>query len=304
MKRLLVCLAACGAAQHPAPAKLAPGDHTVTVDGVTLAYHVRGRGPTCIVHSGGPGLHWSYLQMPEVESALTLVYLEPVGTGASSGLASPADYTFARYAELLDHFRAALGIDRACVLGHSHGMVALHWAAAFPDHVGALILYDTAARSDAETEKAQTAAIAVYAKEPWFTAATAAFEREDKVATNAEADAVLRAELPLLFADWTAHATEYAKRIGELHAFVAPMRGSAANRASWDLRSKLGAIHAPALVIVGARDWLTPPERADEIVSAIPGATRAVLPNSGHAGHVEEPAAFAAAIQPFAAKLQ
>ncbi len=33
---------------------LAPGEHGVTIDGVEQRYHVAGRGPVCLVHSGGP----------------------------------------------------------------------------------------------------------------------------------------------------------------------------------------------------------------------------------------------------------
>ncbi|MCO1577534.1 hypothetical protein M8C13_17385 [Crossiella sp. SN42] len=40
----------------------------------------------CLVHSGGPGIHWEYLRMPEPERHLTMVYLEPVGTGQSGRL--------------------------------------------------------------------------------------------------------------------------------------------------------------------------------------------------------------------------
>jgi proline iminopeptidase len=304
VKRLLVFLAACGSSPHPSTTPMSTGDHTITVDGFTLAYHVRGKGPTCIVHSGGPGLQWSYLQMPEVESSMTLVYLEPPGTGASSGFPTPADYSPARYGELLDHFRAALGIDRACVLGHSYGgIVALHWATAHPDHVAGLILYDTTARSDADTQKLQGIGMSTYVQEPWYRAAQAAADREDKVKDDKEADEVLADELPLLFGDWTHHGDAYKQRLGQFHAYAKPMLGGAANSGNWDLRDKLASVRAPTLVIVGQRDWVTPIERTDEIVKGISGATRVVLANSGHMGHVEEPGAFAAAIQTFAAKL-
>ena len=136
----LLCLGCPPAPVNPPTAPLAEGDHTMTVDGVRLAYHVHGSGPVCLVHPGGPGFAWSYLRMPEVERMLTLVYLEPAGTGQSSPLTRPTDYSFARYAELLDGALAALGLPKACVLGHSHGgRVAVFWAAAYPAHVGALI---------------------------------------------------------------------------------------------------------------------------------------------------------------------
>ena len=280
------------------PAALAQGDHTVVVDGVTLAYHVHGHGPVCIAHPGGPGLQWSYLRMPAVEADLTLVYLEPAGTGASSAL--PA-YTLARYAELLEGFRAALGLPRPCVLGHSHGgYVVEHWAAAHPDHVGALILYATAGW---HAEHEDTPGLAAYQAEPWFAAAMAARDREATITTDAEADALLAAEWPLLFADWTHHAEAYARAVAGVHAAVGPLHAAATATGGWDVRPGLAAVHAPALVIVGAKDWITPPVRAEEIAKSIPGATQVTLPASGHMGHVEEPAAFAAAIHGFAAKL-
>lgn len=285
-------------------APLIEGDYAITVDGAPLAYHVHGRGPVCIVHPGGPGLEWSYLRMPEVERVMTLVYLEPPGTGASPPLASPKDYTLARYARLLDGAAAAFGLPRACVLGHSHGgFVAVTWAAMYPDHVAGLVLYDTAARVDAETRKEQEAGAAAYANEPWFAAAIAALERSGKVATDTEADAVFQGAAPLLFADWTHRQVELAPWLATVHAFASPMRGAADHQAPWDARAKLNLVHAPALVIAGAKDWLTPPPRADELVHAIAGAQLGVLANSGHMGHVEEPAAFAAAIADFARKL-
>jgi pimeloyl-ACP methyl ester carboxylesterase len=288
-------------APPPAAALLVDGDHAVTVDGVTLAYHVHGSGPLCIVHPGGPGNSWHYMRMPLVEHDLRLVYLEPAGTGGSSPLHDPKAYTYARYVALLDGFRAAIGLDRGCVLGHSYGgYIAVHWAVAHPDHVGALILYDTAARSGGDPA-AQEAAMNRFAQEPWF--ATASTADEDKATTDAEADQVVHAEVPMLFADWTGHAEAYAAALATTHMSVEPMHGATATRAPWDLRSGLAAVHAPTLVIVGAHDWLASPARAAELVTAIDAASLATLPNSAHLGHLEEPTAFAAAIHDFVLRI-
>jgi hypothetical protein len=37
--------------------------------------------PVCLVHPGGPGIGREYLRMPALEAHLTVVYLEPIGTG-------------------------------------------------------------------------------------------------------------------------------------------------------------------------------------------------------------------------------
>ncbi|SEP52635.1 hypothetical protein [Amycolatopsis saalfeldensis] len=53
--------------------RLTPGTHTVELDGVRQRYHVHGRGPVCLAHSGGPGITWEYLRMPAVAEHLTVV---------------------------------------------------------------------------------------------------------------------------------------------------------------------------------------------------------------------------------------
>jgi len=145
--------------------------------------------------------------------------------------------------------------------------------------------------------------VAAFASEPWFAAAISAYRRSASVASDADADAVVRDEAPLLFADWTHRKDELAGWLATLHGFASPMRGAGVQQTPWDLRARLSEVHAPALVITGTKDCLTPPVRADELIHAIPGAQLAVLPNSGHLGHIEEPAAFAAAIARFARRL-
>ncbi|MGH3739501.1 MAG: alpha/beta fold hydrolase [Micromonosporaceae bacterium] len=86
----------------PIAGTLAPGTHDVLIDGIALRYHIAGEGPICLVHPGGPGVGWDYLRLPRLEGELTLVYLEPVGTGASGRLADPRGYTLAQYARLVE----------------------------------------------------------------------------------------------------------------------------------------------------------------------------------------------------------
>ncbi|MGC4857359.1 hypothetical protein ACLQ24_29335 [Micromonospora sp. DT4] len=55
-------------------------------------YPVAGTGPVCVAHSGGPGIEWAYLRAPGIEEHFTMVYVEPVGTGASGRLDNHDDY--------------------------------------------------------------------------------------------------------------------------------------------------------------------------------------------------------------------
>ena len=55
----------------------------------------------------------------------------------------------------------------------------------------------------------------------------------------------------------------------------------------------------PTLVATGRHDFLFPPKWGEVTASAIPGAKHVVFERSGHFAHVEEPAAFAAAVADF-----
>ena len=56
-----------------------------------------------------------------------------------------------------------------------------------------------------------------------------------------------------------------------------------------DYRSSLPAISVPTLVLVGDSDTFTPPDRAEEMAAAIPGARLVVVPECGHPSTIEQP---------------
>jgi 3-oxoadipate enol-lactonase len=58
-----------------------------------------------------------------------------------------------------------------------------------------------------------------------------------------------------------------------------------------DLRSRLGAIRAPTLVVAGADDPAAPPDRAELIRDSIPDARLAVVEQAAHLASVEQPEA-------------
>ncbi len=63
-----------------------------------------------------------------------------------------------------------------------------------------------------------------------------------------------------------------------------------------DSRPMLASIHCPTLVLVGDGDQLTPPDRAQEMASAITGARLAVIEDCGHLSTLERPERVAAAL--------
>ncbi|GAA4785337.1 4-carboxymuconolactone decarboxylase [Streptomyces ziwulingensis] len=61
--------------------------------------------------------------------------------------------------------------------------------------------------------------------------------------------------------------------------------------ASFDVRSELGRVGVPTLVLVGSEDQVTGPAEARTLVAGIPDARLAVVPGASHLVPVEQPAA-------------
>ncbi|MGW1023723.1 bifunctional 3-oxoadipate enol-lactonase/4-carboxymuconolactone decarboxylase PcaDC [Streptomyces sp. NPDC002577] len=61
--------------------------------------------------------------------------------------------------------------------------------------------------------------------------------------------------------------------------------------AAFDIRSELGRIGVPTLVLVGSEDQVTGPAEARTLVAGIPDARLAVVPGASHLAPVEQPAA-------------
>src|SRR5712691_5450588 len=151
-----------------------------TQDGRTLTYHLVGEGPTLVCHPGGPGFSSRYFgDLAELTESLTLVLLDPRGTGASDRPADPRAYRTEDYAADLDELRAHLGLEQLPLLGHSHGgVVATAYAGRYPHRVERLVLASALARFQAEQEGAMQRAMEAKSREPWYADARAALEAE------------------------------------------------------------------------------------------------------------------------------
>ncbi|HKE18582.1 MAG TPA: alpha/beta hydrolase [Kofleriaceae bacterium] len=306
--------AAKGVASTPgaaAGAALAQGEHRFVANGLELVAHVAGTGPVMIAHPGGPGAEWSYLRMPEVERSFTVVYLEPLGTGASGRPASPAEYTIDRYVADIEALRESLGQERVYLLGHSHGgFVAQAYAIAHSDHLLGLVLYDTSPTTGPEWQKDIGHNLHWFEREPWFADAQRALAEETSATTDQQMTAIFHREGPLYFGHYTERRAELEPMIRAMRFSVAPSRGGTDPGApkevgvapAFDVRADLPKIRARTLIVVGRRDFVCSLEMARIMAAGIPDSTLVILEKSGHMGHVEEPQAFADAVAGFAAK--
>jgi proline-specific peptidase len=279
-------------------------DRLTTADRRVLAYRRTGSGQGLVCHGGGPGFSASYLgDLAGLTAHLELVLLDPRGTGGSDRPADPRAYGITDYVADLEELRAHLAIERMRLLGHSHGgMVAMAYAARYPEHIDRLILVSTFARFSPEQEAAMAESVEKRAGEPWYADARAALEAEEAgdFDTDEELSELALREFPFYFAHYGDLERAYVDSLGSEKANADPLRlFNTEIIPALDLRPELSRIAAPTLVITGERDFITGPPSAVEIAGGIPGAELVVLPDTGHFIFVEAPEAFRAAVLSF-----
>lgn len=285
---------------------LSPGTHTITVPHgsarVEQRYHVAGSGPVCLAHSGGPGIGWEYLRMLGLEDFLTMVYVEPVGTGDSGRLPDPREYTVATYAGLLHSVIDHLGVPKVSLLGHSHGgFVAQQYALDHPERLAALVLYDTSPVADERFWSAAVTSMEWFVKDHvndhpevggYVAALTTRLDRLD----DAGATAVLRTTMPAYLFDYWGREQEFGPARQSLRMFAAPSKGEGA---PFDVRDELARIAAPALVLAGSQDFICGPRWASLLHEGLPDAELTILADTGHLAHIERPSRFSASVLAF-----
>ncbi len=156
------------------------------------------------------------------------------------------------------------------------GYIALDIMRRAPDRVVRLALLDTSARPDTpDQSEGRRAAIA-------------------RVEAG-ELEAVLREMAPrLLHPDHQTDATLIGAqmRMGLAVGPKAYIRQQSAIIGRIDSRPHLAEITVPTWIVVGDQDAVTPPERAQEMASAIPGARLKIVEGAGHLTPLEQPDAI------------
>lgn len=161
------------------------------------------------------------------------------------------------------------------------GYIAFEIMRQAPERVERLALLDTSARPDAPEQTAQRQALIARAE-------------------NGELEAIMREISPRLLHPLRKDdqvLIEVQVNMGLEIGAEGFVRQQKAIIGRADSRPDLPAIRIPTLVLVGDRDPLTPPIRAREIASALPGAHLVIIPDCGHASTLEQPQAVNAALE-------
>jgi pimeloyl-ACP methyl ester carboxylesterase len=254
---------------------------TLHVDGLDVAHVRRGIGPPLVLVHGAAEDHRSWrFQLDELAEVATVIAWDEPGCGSSSD--PPEDVGLAGLGLALAALVETVG--RAHVLGFSWGgtLVLELWRQR-ADLVASLVLADTYAgwRGSLPAEEVEARVAAV----------TVALDAED-----------VDPSVPGLFSG--PPPPEAVAMLAEMAADVRPatVRRTLKLIAGADLSAVLPTIDVPTLLLWGEHDVRSPLSVAHAFEAAIPGARLQVIPGAGHAAHLEQPAAFTAAVREWVAE--
>ncbi|HUN06733.1 MAG TPA: proline iminopeptidase-family hydrolase [Aggregatilineales bacterium] len=253
-----------------------------------------GKLPLLCLH-GGPGACHDYLTSLDAiaDTGRQVIYYDQLGCGNSSiPVSNPAMWTIPLYVEEVDVVRRALGLDRIHLLGQSWGgMLAMEYMFTQPAGIASLTIASSPSsmiqwveeanrlRDELPTEIQATLlkheAAGTY-NDPEYQAAMVEFYNRHVCRVVPNPDYVERGNTKM-----SQNPEVYNTMNGpsEFHV-IGTIK-------DWDVRHRLGEIHAPTLVTSGKYDEATP-LIATTVQNGIPGASWVLFENSSHMAHVEE----------------
>jgi proline iminopeptidase len=127
-----------------------------------LYYEIRGTktGTPLLVINGGPGVDHTYMHstlhpssaLDELAKDRPVIFYDQRGVGKSPALKAGQSCTIADQVADLEALRTYLGYEEINILGHSFGgLIAMAYAARYPERIGRLIICNSAAPKYTDT---------------------------------------------------------------------------------------------------------------------------------------------------------
>jgi pimeloyl-ACP methyl ester carboxylesterase len=282
---------------RPLPARFEEWE--IELHGRRVVYRVAGEGsPVVLIHGMlNSSSHWQ-----DVAAGLAADHLviAPDLIGHGDSAAPRGDYSLGAHAASIRDLLAAIGIDRATIVGHSlGGGVAMQFFYQFPQRTERLVLVSSGGLGREVSPLLRTAALpgvqalmsltigprAVAAM--W---AVGARMRARGLSSGVYVQAVARALRPLQSADARSAFLHTLRAVIDVHG----QRVSA--------RDRLYLLESmPTLIVWGERDNTIPLAHGQAAHRAIPGSVFRTIPGVAHFPHLEDAAALAELMREFIA---
>jgi pimeloyl-ACP methyl ester carboxylesterase len=274
----------------PAPVATLPAkfdEWQIELHGRRVIYRVAGSGPPIVLIHGmlNSSSHWRSVAL-SLASDYTVIAPDLIGHGDSA--APRGDYSLGAHAASIRDLLAAIGIDRATIVGHSlGGGVAMQFFYQFPQRVERLVLISSGGLGREVTPSLRTAAL------PGVAPLLALTIRPRLVGALAQAGERLRARGvgAGVYLQAAARALRPLQSAGARQAFLHTLRAvidvHGQRVSATDRLYLLEAL--PTMIVWGERDHTIPLEHGRAAHRAIPQSRFRTLPVAAHFPHLEDP---------------
>jgi pimeloyl-ACP methyl ester carboxylesterase len=259
----------------------------IALHGRRVIYRIAGSGPPVVLIHGmlNSSSHWQAVAQ-ELAGDYTIVAPDLIGHGDSA--APRGDYSLGAHAASIRDLLAAIGIERASIVGHSlGGGVAMQFFYQFPQRVERLALISSGGLGREVSPMLRTAALpgmsallsmTIHPRLLGGLRGAGTLLRERGIGAGVYLQAVARALRPLENADAREAFLHTLRAVIDMHG----QRVSATDR--------LGLLESiPTLIVWGERDRTIPIEHGRRAHEAIADSYFRTLPDAAHFPHLEDP---------------
>ncbi len=274
----------------------------IALHGRRAVYRIAGSGPAIVLIHGmlNSSSHWQSVAL-DLARDHTVVAPDLIGHGDSA--APRGDYSLGAHAASIRDVLAAIGIDRASIVGHSlGGGVAMQFFYQFPQRVERLALISSGGLGREVSPMLRTAALPGVSAllsltiQPRMLAALAGAGvrmRERALGGGVYLQAIARALRPLENVEARQAFLTTLRSVIDVHG----QRVSATDRL-YLLETM------PTMILWGERDHTIPLEHGRRAHEAVPDSHFKTLPNAAHFPHLEDPGGVARALREFVAETE
>ncbi len=275
----------------------------VDSDRAKLFCRTMGKGEPLIVIHGGPGSTQDYLlpQLQQLAANNFVIFYDQRGCGRSTGEINPDTINIPTYVNDLENIRKAFNLNKISLLGHSWGgLLAMHYAIAYPKSVDKLILSNSMPASSEdmfiyvnEYEKR----LSPYQDELSEIHKTQAFQEGNPEIIERFFRVIFRTfcclaeKADLLNLHMSSSASVNGRKVNELIC-------EKLLKTPFSLHESLKTLEIPTLIIHGDFDPI-PVMTAQNIHMSIQGSKYVLLKNCGHFPYVENPSVYFKSLKEF-----
>jgi pimeloyl-ACP methyl ester carboxylesterase len=265
--------------------------------GHRVIYRMAGRGPPVVLIHGmvNSSRHWEPVALRLAEE-YTVIAPDLIGHGDSAAVRG--DYSLGAHASSIRDLLAALGVERATIVGHSlGGGIAMQFFYQFPQRTERLVLISSGGLGREVSPMLRGAAMPGASAALWAAAHPRLLDaisrlgermREQGRGLGVYLVAIARALAPL-------------RQPGARRAFLQTLRSVIDFRGQHvSARDRLYLLDGfPTLIVWGERDHTIPLAHGLRAHEAIPGSRFETLPRAAHFPHIEDPEGLAGALLEF-----